>query len=160
MSKKSRRRNQMLAAGLAVIGASKLGMLGGKTASGIAGDKMASARKLMTSDTAMKGSIPDRNRGMKSIGTSSSVRTVEPKGNPKSIYVMDDGSIQKGDKLYKDKKSFANRDKTKGSSGLKDFANKFILGPKAQLNKGGNVQGKMIKARGGGMARTKPTKMY
>jgi len=56
MSKKSRRRNQMLAAGLAAIGASKLGMLGGKTASGIAGDKMASARKLMTSDTAMKGS--------------------------------------------------------------------------------------------------------
>ena len=37
------------------IGASKLGMLGGKTASGIAGDKMASARKAMTSDVAMRG---------------------------------------------------------------------------------------------------------
>ena len=40
------------------IGASKLGMLGGKTASGIAGDKMASARKAMTSDVAMRGKTP------------------------------------------------------------------------------------------------------
>ena len=55
MSKKSRRRNKILAAMALGIGASKLGMLGGKTASGIAGDKMASARKAMTSDVAMRG---------------------------------------------------------------------------------------------------------
>jgi len=58
MSKKSRRRNKILAAMALGIGASKLGMLGGKTASGIAGDKMASARKAMTSDVAMRGKTP------------------------------------------------------------------------------------------------------
>ena len=35
-----------------------LGMLGGKTAAGIAGDKMATARKAMTSDVAMRGKTP------------------------------------------------------------------------------------------------------
>ena len=58
MSKKSRRRNQILGALALGIGASKLGMLGGKTASGIAGDKMATARKAMTSDVAMRGKTP------------------------------------------------------------------------------------------------------
>ena len=58
MSKKSRRRNKILGALALGIGASKLGMLGGKTASGIAGDKMASARKAMTSDVAMRGKNP------------------------------------------------------------------------------------------------------
>jgi hypothetical protein len=58
MSKKSRRRNKILAAMALGIGASKLGMLGGKTASGIAGDKMATARKAMTSDVAMRGKTP------------------------------------------------------------------------------------------------------
>jgi hypothetical protein len=58
MSKKSRRRNQILGALALGIGASKLGMLGGETASGIAGDKMASARKAMTSDVAMRGKTP------------------------------------------------------------------------------------------------------
>ena len=148
-----------LALGLGVAALSKMGGAGTAAANVDSGRGGKTASAIARTKANVKPSIPDRNRGMKSIGTSS-VRTVKPKGNPKSIYVMDDGSIQKGDKLYKDKKSFANRDKTKGSSGLKDFANKFILGPKAQLNKGGNVQGKMIKARGGGMARTKPTKMY
>ena len=55
MSKKSRRRNQILGALALGIGASKLGMLGGKTAAGIAGDKMATARKAMTSNDAMRG---------------------------------------------------------------------------------------------------------
>ena len=149
-----------LALGLGVAALSKMGGAGTAAANVDSGRGGKTASAIARTKANVKPSMPDRNRGTKSIGTSSSVRTVEPKGNPKSIYVMDDGSIQKGDKLYKDKKSFANRDKTKGSSGLKDFANKFILGPKAQLNKGGNVQGKMIKARGGGMARTKPTKMY
>jgi hypothetical protein len=58
MSKKSRRRNQILGALALGIGASKLGMLGGKTAAGIAGDKMATARKAMTSNDAMRGKTP------------------------------------------------------------------------------------------------------
>jgi hypothetical protein len=59
MSKKSRRRNKILAAGAALLGASKMGLLGGKTAAGLTGDKMASARKLMTSDVAMRGKTPN-----------------------------------------------------------------------------------------------------
>ena len=55
MSKKSRRRNKILLAGAALLGASKLGMLGGKTAAGISGDKMAKAKKLMTSNDAVRG---------------------------------------------------------------------------------------------------------
>ena len=43
----------------------------------------------------------------------------------------------------------------RGSGGFKSFLNKFILGPKTQLR-----AGKMVKARGGGMARNKPTKLY
>ena len=58
MSRKSRRRNKALAALAIGIGASKLGMLGGKTAAGISGDKMASARKAMTSNDAMRGKTP------------------------------------------------------------------------------------------------------
>ena len=58
MSKKSRRRNKILGALALGIGASKLGMLGGKTAAGIAGDKMATARKAMTSNDAMRGKTP------------------------------------------------------------------------------------------------------
>ena len=34
------------------------------------------------------------------------------RGNEKSIYVNDNGSIQKGDKLYKDKITYKNRDKS------------------------------------------------
>jgi len=51
MAKISKRMKKALAIGL---GAAALGRMG--SASGIAGDKMATARKLMTSDTAMKGS--------------------------------------------------------------------------------------------------------
>ena len=42
-------------------------------------------------------------------------------------------------------------------TGLKNFLNKVVLGPKTQLKKG-----KMVKARGGGMAMggMKPTKLY
>ena len=45
--------------------------------------------------------------------------------------------------------------KRRGEPSFKEFLNKVILGPKTQLNKG-----KMVKARGGGMARMKPTKLY
>jgi len=39
------------------------------------------------------------------------IKTVPFKGNKKSIYANDDGSIQKGDKLFKDKNTFKNRNK-------------------------------------------------
>jgi len=160
MSKKSRRRNQMLAAGLAAIGASKLGMLGGKTASGIAGDKMASARKLMTSDKAyspkrfMESQIGKAKSGITELKRSD----LPSKRNMKSIFVQDDGSIIKGTTKYADKKVYSDAMKKargESESGFKNFLNKVILGPKTQLKKG-----KMVKARGGGMARMKPTKLY
>jgi hypothetical protein len=44
---------------------------------------------------------------------------------------------------------------TSGGGGFKNFMNKFVLGEKTQMK-----MGKMVKARGGGLARTKPTKMY
>ena len=160
MSKKSRRRNQVLAAGLAAIGASKLGMLGGKTASGIAGDKMASARKLITSDKAyspkrfMESQIGKAKSGITELKRSD----LPSKRNMKSIFVQDDGSIIKGTTKYADKKVYSDAMKKargESESGFKDFLNKAILGPKTQLKKG-----KMVKARGGGMARMKPTKLY
>ena len=45
--------------------------------------------------------------------------------------------------------------KATSGGGFKNFMNKFVLGEKTQMK-----MGKMVKARGGGMARTKPTKMY
>jgi hypothetical protein len=51
MAKISKRMKKALALGLGVAALGRMG-----SASGIAGDKMATARKLMTSDTAVKGS--------------------------------------------------------------------------------------------------------
>ena len=42
------------------------------------------------------------------------VKTVKPRKNEKSIYVNDDGSIQRGDKLYKDRITYRNRNKSTG----------------------------------------------
>jgi len=84
------------------------------------------------------------------------------KRNMKSIFVGDDGTITKGLERFKNKDIYSKtmksrRGESSGSGSLKDFANKFILGRKTQLNKG-----KMVKARGGGMAMggMKPTKLY
>jgi|TARA_R110000851_G_scaffold297948_1_gene453381 hypothetical protein len=173
MSKKSRRRNKMLLAGAALFGASKLGMLpGSKTATGITGDKMASAKKAMTSNKAYS---PDKFK--KAIGptkkTTAGITKVpesslkkfslkkdgsNPTRNMKSIFVQDDGSIIKGTTKYKNKKVYSDamkKQRGENTDGVKGFLNKFILGEKTKLNKG-----KMVKARGGGMARSKPTKLY
>ena len=159
MSKKSRRRNRMLAAMVGLAGASKLGLIG-KMPKSIVGDKFASARKAMTSDTAMKGASTIKGDGpLKGVvqGITKLKRSDLPeKRNLKSIFVGDDGSITKGLEKFKDKKTYAETmRKRRGRTGFKDFLNKAILGPKTQLNKG-----KMVKARGGGMARMKPTKLY
>ena len=82
--------------------------------------------------------------------------------NPKSINVLSDGKISAKGKIFDGKKEYrkfmdAERAKKKATSGggFKNFMNKFVLGEKTQMK-----MGKMVKARGGGMARTKPTKMY
>ena len=161
MSKSKKRMKKALLAGAALFGASKLGMLG-KTAQGIAGDKMASAKKLMTSDKAyspkrfMESQIGKAKSGITTLKRSD----LPSKRNMKSIFVQDDGSIIKGLTKYDNKKVYSDAmKKARGESGkgFKNFLNKVILGPKTQLNKG-----KMVKARGGGMAiqGMKPTKLY
>ena len=78
--------------------------------------------------------------------------------NQKAINVLSDGKIQTGGKTYANKKAYASAMKIKRgekSGGVKNFLNKFILGEKTQMKKGN-----MVKARGGGMARNKPTKLY
>ena len=157
MSKKSRRRNRMLAAMVGLAGASKLGLIG-KMPKSIVGDKFASARKAMTSDKAMRGALQGKGplQGVAEGITKLKRSDLPEKRNLKSIFVGDDGSITKGLEKFKDKKTYAETmRKRRGQPSFKEFLNKVILGPKTQLNKG-----KMVKARGGGMARMKPTKLY
>ncbi len=84
--------------------------------------------------------------------------------NPKAINVLSDGKISSGGKTYANKKEYASAMKAKratkkkeAGSGVKNFFNKVLLGEKTQLKSKG---GTMVKARGGGMARSKPTKLY
>ena len=76
-----------------------------------------------------------------------------------------------GGKTYANKQAYSDAMKLKrGDKGksFKTFLNKNILGSKTQLKKGKMVRfkdslfkkGTMVKARGGGMARMKPTKLY
>ncbi len=161
MSKFKKKLKKAVMAGAALYGASKL-----MGASGPVGDKFASARKAMTSNAAMKGAQkPGMLGNMKDkvvTGITKLKRSDLPtKRNMKSIFVGDDGSITKGLEKFKNKEIYSKTMKKRrgeaGSGSLKDFANKFLLGRKTQLNKG-----KMVKARGGGMAMggMKPTKLY
>ena len=159
MSKKSRRRNRMLAAMVGLAGASKLGLLS-KSPIGKSGvyDTAAKARKaainakapllVKTKDAALEGA-----------------KKAVPIGNVKSIIARPDGSIQKGSEIFKDKAAYAESlrkkraakipvtregisKKTPGIFGFR-FKEPFLS------------KGKMVKARGGGMAmRMKPTKLY
>jgi len=156
MSKLKKKLKKAVMAGAALYGASKL-----MGASGPVGDKFAKARKAMTSNQAMKGSSKPAMLGNIKSGISK-LKPSDVKGrNMKSIFAMPDGSLEKGLEKFKNKEIYAKTMKARrgeaGSGSLKDFANKFILGRKTQMNKG-----KMVKARGGGMAMggMKPTKLY
>ena len=173
MSKKSRKRNKLLLAGAALFGASKLGMLGGKTAAGISGDKMASAKKAMTSNKTYSPSKFKKAIGPQKVNTPGITKVPEsslkkfslkkdgsnPTRNMNSIFVnKETGAITKGNLKFKNKDIYSKYMKKKrgeSTEGVKGFLNKFILGEKTKLNKGN-----MVKARGGGMARSKPTKLY
>jgi hypothetical protein len=88
--------------GAALFGASKL-MGAKKTA---AADVDSGRGGTSSSSKAREKTLARPSNLTKDMGASRSVgdvKTVKPKGNEKSIYVQDDGSIQKGDKLYKDK---------------------------------------------------------
>jgi hypothetical protein len=164
MSKKSRRRNKILAAGAALLGASKLGMLGGKTAAGLTGDKMASARKLMTSDVAMRGKTPSlpiaKVEITKKIPGIKVDKDVISSGPFKMFGASNKGANFSAESIEKFKAANRAQEERRaklkmGKSDRTDvpgfFGMKF---DKPLFNKG-----KMVKARGGGMARTKPTKL-
>jgi hypothetical protein len=164
MSKKSRRRNKILAAGAALLGASKMGLLGGKTAAGLTGDKMASARKLMTSDVAMRGKTPNlpiaKVEITKKIPGIKVDKDVISSGPFKMFGASNKGANFSAESIEKFKAANRAQEERRaklkmGKSDRTDvpgfFGMKF---DKPLFNKG-----KMVKARGGGMARTKPTKL-
>ena len=180
MSKKSRRRNKaILGFGAALLGASKLGMLGGKTAAGITGDKMASAKKAMTSNAAMRGkttlpiakpkvitkkipgikvdkdvisSGPFKMFGAKNKGANFSAESIERFKAANRAQ-----EERRGFSILKDKMANAAKDR----AAKKIAFNEKIRANNANVKKVGNYfkKGTMVKARGGGMARTKPTKL-
>jgi len=155
MSKKSRRRNRMLAAMVGLAGASKLGLLS-KSPIGKSGvyDTAAKARKV-----GMKA------KPLPLVRAKDAATKLAPGINPKSIRASADGTIRKGTQVFKDKAAYAKAmaekraaktpltregisKKTPGIFGFR-FKEPFLS------------KGKMVKARGGGMAmRMKPTKLY
>jgi len=78
------------------------------------------------------------------------------KRNMKSIFVNNDGTITKGLEKFKNKEVYSKTMKArrgeKSSGGLKNFLNKAILGPKAQLNMGGEAS---VKTKLNGTLKTK-----
>ena len=198
MSKKSRRRNKVLLAGAALFGASKLGMLGGKTQiTGAAGKD-----KRLFTDITKKGVAPQKVNVKKSFprlsvdstgkvtkdGVTSITKNTKTKFinrdsslgsgtgiyqggkkvsglNQKSINVLKSGEIETGGKTFKNKGEYrkfkdAERIKKRSTSMSKKTTSDKpgLFGftfDKPFFNKG-----KMVKARGGGMARSKPTKLY
>ena len=202
MSKKSRRRNKVLLAGAALLGASKLGMLGGKgvptgasgsTKSLFTSNKAYSPKKFKTAigptekkpfprlkvdstgnvfkDGVNKGVGNTKtkfiNRDSK-LGTGTGIYQDGKKVsglNQKSINILKDGKIETGGKTFANKKEYrqfkdAERIKKRSTSITKkttsDKPGLFGFTFDKPLFK----KGTMVKARGGGMARSKPTKLY
>jgi hypothetical protein len=156
--------------GAALFGASKL-MGAKKTA---AADVDSGRGGTSSSAKAREKTLARPSNLTKDMGASRSVgdvKTVKPKGNEKSIYVQDDGSIQKGDKIYKDKEAYVNRNKSTTDTTEKKKTNIFGGMTKEQRaakadetkarikkfqedkkNKSGAKKGKMMKLYSGGMA--------
>ena len=164
MSRKSRKRLKALALMGAAFGASKLGLLptGSTVGKGVmsAGDKLAAARKAMTSDAAMRGRSAVKGKGPL-LGVAEGITKLKrsdlpEKRNLKSIFVSPDGTITRGLEKFKDKETYAKTMKARrgerGSTDLKSFLNRFVLGPKTKLNNGGEVQ---IKTKLNGTVKTK-----
>ena len=196
MSKKSRRRNKILLGAAALFGASKLGLLGGKTQiTGATGKN-----KRLFTDIAKKGVAPQKVNVKKSfprlkvdsvgnvtkdgvtsvtknkktlfvnrdpkLGTGTGIYQGGTKVkdlNPRSINVLTDGKISAGGKTYENKKAYSDAMKIQRANKRKTAMTKVSDGPSLfgfRFDKPLFKSGSMIKARGGGMARTKPTKMY
>jgi len=99
--------------GAALFGASKL--MGKKETSRFSSKNIKNLKDVKGGGADLGKSTKRPSNLTKDMGASrkvGDVKTVKPRKNPKSIYVGDDGSIQKGDKLYKDKITYKNRDKS------------------------------------------------
>ena len=199
MSKKSRRRNKILLGAAALFGASKLGLLGGKTQiTGAAGKdkrlftdikpkkftKPIGPQKVNTKSfprlkvdsvgNVTKDGVTSVTKNKKTIfvnrdpklGTGTGIYQGGTKVkdlNPRSINVLTDGKISAGGKTYENKKAYSDAMKIQRANKRKTAMTKVSDGPSLfgfRFNKPLFKSGSMIKARGGGMARTKPTKMY
>ena len=83
--------------------------------------------------------------------------------NQKAINVLSDGKIESQGKTFADKKEYRKFMDEKRAAKRKTSMSKVKDGPSLfgfRFDKPLFKSGSMIKARGGGMARTKPTKMY
>ena len=150
MSKKSRRRNRALGVIAGLMGAKALGLLGSKTAATSGASKIVGKtpefRKSFVKPKAkvVQNLMPDINKSMKSANikklADESITNLNPRTRIGSINRM---------KLMAAKKD--------------PIADDVINLVKRKTNRIGfnrSKGGTIIKARGGGMARTKPTKMY
>jgi len=94
MSRKSRRRNKVLAAMVGLAGASKLGLIG-KMPTSVTGDKFATARKAMTSNKAMRGiskSMPIADTIAKGVST---IKTPRARSGQKAMGMGKSNIIEK-----------------------------------------------------------------
>jgi hypothetical protein len=143
MSKQSRRRNRLLATMVALTGASKLGLLPtGKSKSDIYG-KAQKARKAFKSTT---GPALDNVKSSVKVLADESLTPLNPRTrigqvNRRRLFEARQANDAIKDEVIKKTRS----KKLRGRIGF------------SQNRSSG---GTMIKARGGGMAKTKPTKMY
>ena len=99
--------------GAALFGASKL--MGKKETSRFSSKNIKNLKDVKGGGADLGKSTKRPSNLTKDMGASrkvGDVKTVKPRKNAKSIYVGDDGSIQKGDKLYKDKITYKNRNKS------------------------------------------------
>lgn len=162
MSKKSRRRNRALGAIAGLMGAKALGMFG-KTpvgSSGVVGKteefrKSFVKPKVKTPIAKPKNLMPDVSKTKKTFPLKTSDKKPIGGGPFKMFGVKEMPSKEsiskfKAAEMKRQERLIKQGAKMKGLSrsdfGLSDM--------------GGAKKGKMVKARGGGMARMKPTKMY
>jgi hypothetical protein len=154
MSKLKKRLKKAAMIGAAAYGATKLkgamdrkAMLAGADANEGFGQI---AKKFVT-----KGPRGDKGNVMEGI-TKLNRSDLPTKRNMKSIFVNNDGTITKGLEKFKNKEVYSKTMKArrgeKSGGGLKNFLNKVILGPKAQLNMGGEAS---VKTKLNGTLKTK-----
>ena len=159
MSKKSRRRNKILLAGAALLGASKLGMLGSKPvgSSGVVGktpefrksfvkDKAAVMPKVKPITKSIPGKVVDKDVLQSKPFRSLGVKT-DNKFSQESIDKFKEANKRQ---IERRKSKMIKKGTTDKNPGLFGFT----------FDKPLFKKGTMVKARGGGMARSKPTKLY